>query len=203
MQHALSSFSKLPISWLTSLHLLLCCALLSPAVPVAELLRIKGVPNILFWSEDPSALVAAHFSSILFSVLALEGHVSLLEAYALTLFATQVKGRLLGVCDGSIPGSRQPMSALEAAATASSPLQVPQQPPFFTIGWQRDHVGVFVHAASGTMCNSLWYQQQQQLQPKPLQLLRVCSSSVIVPSCTAHYHHAALHCATGPLRSQG
>lgn len=51
---------------------------------------MKGVPNILFWSEDPSGLVAAHFSSIFFSMLALEGHVSILEAYALTLFATQV-----------------------------------------------------------------------------------------------------------------
>jgi hypothetical protein len=52
---------------------------------------VKGVPNILYWSEDPSGLVAAHFSSILFSMLALEGHVTLLEAYALTLFATQVR----------------------------------------------------------------------------------------------------------------
>jgi hypothetical protein len=54
---------------------------------------VKGVPNILYWSEDPSGLVAAHFSSILFSMLALEGHVTLLEAYALTLFATQVRLR--------------------------------------------------------------------------------------------------------------
>jgi hypothetical protein len=51
---------------------------------------VKGVPNILFWSEDPPGLVAAHFSSILFSTLALEQQVTLLEAYALTLFATQV-----------------------------------------------------------------------------------------------------------------
>lgn len=58
---------------------------------VAELLRVKGVANILFWSEDPSGLVAAHFSSTLFSMLALEGHVTLLEAYALALFATQVR----------------------------------------------------------------------------------------------------------------
>lgn len=57
---------------------------------VAELLRVKGIPNVMFWSEDPSGLVAAHFSSIFFSVLALEGHVSILEAYALALFATQV-----------------------------------------------------------------------------------------------------------------
>jgi hypothetical protein len=63
--------------------------LLAPAV--AELLRTKGVPNILFWSEDPSGLVAAHFSSLLFSMLALEGHVTLLEAYALALFAAQVR----------------------------------------------------------------------------------------------------------------
>lgn len=58
---------------------------------VAELLRCKGVPNVLFWSEDPSGLVAAHFSSIFFSMLALEDHVSLLEAYALSLFSTQVR----------------------------------------------------------------------------------------------------------------
>ena len=51
---------------------------------------MKGVPNILFWSEDPSGLVAAHFSSTLFSSMALEGHVTLLEAYALALFASQV-----------------------------------------------------------------------------------------------------------------
>eukprot|EP00878_Enallax_costatus_P013328 GHUV01013934.1.p1 GENE.GHUV01013934.1~~GHUV01013934.1.p1 ORF type:complete len:645 (+),score=183.34 GHUV01013934.1:126-2060(+) len=56
---------------------------------VAELLRCKGVPNVMFWSEDPSGLVAAHFSSIFFSMLALENHVTLLEAYALSLFSTQ------------------------------------------------------------------------------------------------------------------
>lgn len=56
---------------------------------VAELLRAKGVPNVLFWSEDPSGLVAAHFASIFFGTLALEGSVSLLEAYALALFSTQ------------------------------------------------------------------------------------------------------------------
>lgn len=44
----------------------------------------------MFWSEDPSGLVAAHFSSIFFSMLALENHVTLLEAYALSLFSTQV-----------------------------------------------------------------------------------------------------------------
>ena len=58
---------------------------------VAELLRAKGVPNVLFWSEDPSGLVAAHFASIFFGTLALEGSVSLLEAYALALFSTQVR----------------------------------------------------------------------------------------------------------------
>ena len=58
---------------------------------VAELLRVKGVPNIIFWGEDPSVLVASHFSALLFSSLATEGHVSLLEAYALALFATQVR----------------------------------------------------------------------------------------------------------------
>jgi hypothetical protein len=56
------------------------------------------VPNILFWSEDPSALVASHFSALLFSTLALERHVSLLEAYALALYATQVRPRARGVC---------------------------------------------------------------------------------------------------------
>lgn len=45
---------------------------------------------MLFWSEDPSGLVAAHFASIFFGTLALEGSVSLLEAYALALFSTQV-----------------------------------------------------------------------------------------------------------------
>jgi hypothetical protein len=77
-------------------QLLSCCICALPPFPppppnaVAELLRVKGVPNILFWSEDPSGLVAAYFSSILFSALALEHQVTLLEAYALTLFATQV-----------------------------------------------------------------------------------------------------------------
>eukprot|EP00879_Flechtneria_rotunda_P012691 GHRR01013252.1.p1 GENE.GHRR01013252.1~~GHRR01013252.1.p1 ORF type:complete len:386 (+),score=138.11 GHRR01013252.1:137-1294(+) len=56
---------------------------------VAELLRTKGVSNVMFWSEDPSGLVAAHFSSIFFSMLALESNVTVLEAYALALFATQ------------------------------------------------------------------------------------------------------------------
>ncbi|KAF6260727.1 hypothetical protein COO60DRAFT_1505165 [Scenedesmus sp. NREL 46B-D3] len=56
---------------------------------VAELLRTRGVPNVMFWSEDPSGLVAAHFSSIFFSMLALESSVSILEAYALALFSTQ------------------------------------------------------------------------------------------------------------------
>lgn len=60
---------------------------------VAELLRLRGLPNVLFWSEDPSALVAAHFSAALFSMLALESNVTLLEAYALSLFATQVRLR--------------------------------------------------------------------------------------------------------------
>eukprot|EP00775_Hariotina_reticulata_P011312 gene11312-11462_t len=56
---------------------------------VAELLCAKGVPHVMFWSEDPSALVAAYFSSIFFSMLALEMGVTVLEAYALSLFATQ------------------------------------------------------------------------------------------------------------------
>lgn len=74
-----------------TLHNLVAAAVLCDVCSVAELLRVKGVPNILYWSADPSGLVAAHFSSILFSMLALEGHVTLLEAYALTLFATQVR----------------------------------------------------------------------------------------------------------------
>jgi hypothetical protein len=44
----------------------------------------------MFWSEDPSGLVAAHFSSIFFSMMALESNVTMLEAYALALFSTQV-----------------------------------------------------------------------------------------------------------------
>eukprot|EP00882_Tetradesmus_deserticola_P006882 GHRQ01007249.1.p1 GENE.GHRQ01007249.1~~GHRQ01007249.1.p1 ORF type:complete len:423 (+),score=169.00 GHRQ01007249.1:147-1415(+) len=56
---------------------------------VAELLRSRGVPNVMFWSEDPSGLVAAHFSSIFFSMMALESSVTILEAYALALFSTQ------------------------------------------------------------------------------------------------------------------
>jgi hypothetical protein len=59
---------------------------------VAELLRTKGVPNVMFWSEDPSGLVAAHFSSIFFGMMALESSVTMLEAYALALFSTQVCG---------------------------------------------------------------------------------------------------------------
>jgi hypothetical protein len=68
---------------------------MSAAAAAAELLRAKGVPHVMFWSEDPSALVAAHFSSIFFSMLALERGVTVLEAYALSLFATQVTNRVL------------------------------------------------------------------------------------------------------------
>jgi hypothetical protein len=54
----------------------------------------------MFWSEDPSGLVAAHFSSIFFSMMALETNVSILEAYALALFSTQVG--LVSSCSGML-----------------------------------------------------------------------------------------------------
>lgn len=55
---------------------------------VAELLRGRGVPHVLFWPEDPTGLVAAQFSYVFFSTLAAAGS-SIMEAYAQALYATQ------------------------------------------------------------------------------------------------------------------
>ena len=53
-----------------------------------DLLRTRGTPHVLFWSEDPTAVIAAHFASAFFGTLALNG-VTIIEAYALGLYATQ------------------------------------------------------------------------------------------------------------------
>lgn len=96
---------------------LLSCPVVVAAAAVAELLRMKGIPNIMFWSEDPSALVSAHFSSIFFSVLGMEPHVTLLEAYALSLFATQVRKGAWGT--GWRAAEWHLRSAIGAAASSS------------------------------------------------------------------------------------
>jgi hypothetical protein len=70
-----------------------------PSKPVAELVRLRGVRNVIFWAEDPTALVAAHFAAAFFGALGLP-RVSVIEAYTIALYSVQVRGRqLLGAAE--------------------------------------------------------------------------------------------------------
>ena len=52
-------------------------------------MRLRGVKHVIFWAEDPTALVASHFASAFFSALSLPG-ASVIEAYTMALFSVQV-----------------------------------------------------------------------------------------------------------------
>lgn len=68
-----------------------CCPPHPPsphAFAVAELLRARGVPHVLFWPEEPTALIGGHFAGTLTALLA-HPDAKLLEAYAIALYAVQ------------------------------------------------------------------------------------------------------------------
>jgi hypothetical protein len=69
---------------------------------VAELVRLRGVRHVIFWAEDPTALVASHFTSAFFGALALP-RTTVIEAYTLALFSVQV-GRSRGGFGGVVRG---------------------------------------------------------------------------------------------------
>ena len=65
----------------------------SPPCTVAELLRLRGVRNVIFWAEDPSALLAAQFAGAFFGAMGLP-RVTVIEAYTIALYSVQVRRRL-------------------------------------------------------------------------------------------------------------
>jgi hypothetical protein len=92
----------------------------SPPPAVAELLRLKGIRHVVFWAEDPTALVAAHFAGAFFGSLALP-RVSVVEAYTMALHAVQVRGPQRGSGGGGGRRQRGAAAAAVSARAAESP----------------------------------------------------------------------------------
>ena len=94
-----------------------------PPPTVAELLRLKGIRHVIFWAEDPTALVAAHFAGAFFGALALP-RVTVIEAYTMALHAVQVRAvRGRGVAAGAHRWRTQSEASFcGAAALVARPL---------------------------------------------------------------------------------
>jgi hypothetical protein len=61
-------------------------------------MRARGVPQVLYWSEDPVAVIAAQFASTFFTALSIPG-TTVIEAYTLSLYSTQAH------CGAKVEGS--------------------------------------------------------------------------------------------------